>query len=116
MRQLVSALVRPDFEGFPREVGRPAEVVTLTEYQSGLPAEGECWLRVGVRFRRDFTVLLADRPLAGSGGVYQLPAPSERPAGPIGLVSPVWSPADDGTSADTRKLGVAVEFLQVICW
>ena len=37
MRQLVSALVRPDFDGFERGGEAPAQVVTLTEYEDGLP-------------------------------------------------------------------------------
>ncbi|MGD2045428.1 MAG: 2,3-bisphosphoglycerate-independent phosphoglycerate mutase [Gemmatimonadota bacterium] len=39
MRQLVSALVRPDFDGFERDGELPAEVVTLTEYEDDLPVK-----------------------------------------------------------------------------
>ena len=38
MRQLTAALTRPDFDGFERGGELPAEVVTLTQYESGLPA------------------------------------------------------------------------------
>jgi len=37
MRQLVSALARPKFEGFERCAEPPAEIVTMTEYESDLP-------------------------------------------------------------------------------
>jgi 2,3-bisphosphoglycerate-independent phosphoglycerate mutase len=37
MRQLVAALVRSDFDGFKRGAESPAEVVTLTQYEVGLP-------------------------------------------------------------------------------
>jgi 2,3-bisphosphoglycerate-independent phosphoglycerate mutase len=37
MRQLTAALTRPDFDGFEQERGGPADVVTLTEYEMGLP-------------------------------------------------------------------------------
>jgi len=39
MRQLVSALVRPDFTGFERGAEPPAEVVTMTQYEDGLPVK-----------------------------------------------------------------------------
>jgi len=39
MRQLVAALVRPDFDGFERGAEPPAEVVTMTQYEEGLPVE-----------------------------------------------------------------------------
>ena len=37
MRQLTAALSLPDFDGFERSGVRPAEVVTVTEYERGLP-------------------------------------------------------------------------------
>ena len=37
VRQLVRALVLPDFEGFPRERIEPLQVVTFTQYEKGLP-------------------------------------------------------------------------------
>jgi 2,3-bisphosphoglycerate-independent phosphoglycerate mutase len=37
MRQIVAALTVPDFAGFERNGARPAEVVTMTEYQPTLP-------------------------------------------------------------------------------
>ncbi len=37
MRQLVSALARPDFDGFERGAEPPAEVLTMTEYEDDLP-------------------------------------------------------------------------------
>jgi 2,3-bisphosphoglycerate-independent phosphoglycerate mutase len=37
MRQLTAALSRPDFDGFERNGMLPEEVVTLTEYENGLP-------------------------------------------------------------------------------
>ena len=37
MRQLTEALTRPDFDAFDRDGRIPAEVVTLTEYEPGLP-------------------------------------------------------------------------------
>ena len=37
MRQLVQALTEPRFSGFPRQDLHVVEVVTLTEYQAGLP-------------------------------------------------------------------------------
>lgn len=37
MRQLTSALSRSDFEGFERVGDRPSTIVTMTEYEEGLP-------------------------------------------------------------------------------
>jgi 2,3-bisphosphoglycerate-independent phosphoglycerate mutase len=37
MRQIVAALTVPDFAGFERNGARPAEVVTMTEYEPTLP-------------------------------------------------------------------------------
>jgi 2,3-bisphosphoglycerate-independent phosphoglycerate mutase len=37
MRQIVAALTVPDFTGFERDGVRPAEVVTMTEYERSLP-------------------------------------------------------------------------------
>ena len=37
MRQLTASLARPDFDDFPREGPLPATVVTMTEYEEGLP-------------------------------------------------------------------------------
>jgi len=37
MRQIVAALTRPDFDGFERAAPRPAEVVTMTQYEPSLP-------------------------------------------------------------------------------
>jgi 2,3-bisphosphoglycerate-independent phosphoglycerate mutase len=37
MRQLTEALSRDDFDGFDRDAPIPTEVVTLTEYEAGLP-------------------------------------------------------------------------------
>jgi 2,3-bisphosphoglycerate-independent phosphoglycerate mutase len=37
MRQIVAALTLPDFDGFERGAPRPAEVVTMTEYEPSLP-------------------------------------------------------------------------------
>src|SRR5690606_3387004 len=37
MRQLTEALSRPDFSRFDRRGAPPAEIVTLTEYEEGLP-------------------------------------------------------------------------------
>ena len=37
MRQIVAALTVPDFAGFQRNGARPAEVVTMTEYEPTLP-------------------------------------------------------------------------------
>jgi 2,3-bisphosphoglycerate-independent phosphoglycerate mutase len=39
MRQLVSALARPDFAGFDRGAALPAEIVTMTQYEAGLPVQ-----------------------------------------------------------------------------
>ena len=39
MRQIVSALARPDFDGFERGGARPAEVVTMTQYEADLPVQ-----------------------------------------------------------------------------
>ena len=38
MRQLTAALTRPDFDGFEREGPLPEVVITMTEYEEGLPA------------------------------------------------------------------------------
>jgi 2,3-bisphosphoglycerate-independent phosphoglycerate mutase len=38
MRQFTAALTRPDFDEFERARDRPLDVVTLTEYEAGLPA------------------------------------------------------------------------------
>ena len=37
VRQLVRALVLPDFEGFPRQRLTPLHIVTFTQYEQGLP-------------------------------------------------------------------------------
>jgi len=37
MRQIVAALTLPDFQSFARPAPRPAEVVTMTEYEPSLP-------------------------------------------------------------------------------
>ena len=37
VRQLIRALVLPEFDGFPREVISPLDVVTFTQYEKGLP-------------------------------------------------------------------------------
>jgi len=37
MRQFTAALTRPDFDDFERTRGLPLDVVTLTEYEAGLP-------------------------------------------------------------------------------
>jgi 2,3-bisphosphoglycerate-independent phosphoglycerate mutase len=37
VRQLVRALVLPDFEGFPRQLLTPLHIVTFTQYEQGLP-------------------------------------------------------------------------------
>jgi len=37
MRQLTEALSRPVFDGFERDAAIPADIVTLTEYEAGLP-------------------------------------------------------------------------------
>ncbi|MFN9646434.1 MAG: 2,3-bisphosphoglycerate-independent phosphoglycerate mutase [Cyanobacteriota bacterium] len=37
VRQLIRALVSPDFDGFPREQITPLHVVTFTQYEQGLP-------------------------------------------------------------------------------
>ena len=39
MRQVVSAIARPDFDGFERGAEPPAEIVTLTEYEADLPVQ-----------------------------------------------------------------------------
>ena len=39
MRQLVSALGAPGFDGFKREAEAPAEIVTMTEYEPDLPVK-----------------------------------------------------------------------------
>ena len=39
MRQLVSALGVPSFDNFEREVEAPADIVTMTEYESDLPVK-----------------------------------------------------------------------------
>ncbi|MEB3306603.1 MAG: 2,3-bisphosphoglycerate-independent phosphoglycerate mutase [Cyanobacteriota bacterium] len=37
VRQLIRALVNPDFSGFPRQQIDPLDVVTFTQYEAGLP-------------------------------------------------------------------------------
>jgi 2,3-bisphosphoglycerate-independent phosphoglycerate mutase len=37
VRQLIRALVVPEFDGFPREAITPLDVVTFTQYEKGLP-------------------------------------------------------------------------------
>ena len=37
MRQLTEALSSPDFDGFQRDAPIPSEIVTMTEYEEGLP-------------------------------------------------------------------------------
>ncbi len=37
MRQIVAALAVPGFDGFPRSGPAPAEIVTMTQYEAGLP-------------------------------------------------------------------------------
>ena len=37
VRQLVRALVLPDFDGFPRQLLTPLHIVTFTQYEQGLP-------------------------------------------------------------------------------
>jgi len=39
MRQLVSALSRPDFDGFERGAPIPSDIVTMTEYEADLPVQ-----------------------------------------------------------------------------
>jgi 2,3-bisphosphoglycerate-independent phosphoglycerate mutase len=39
MRQISSAIGRPDFDAFERRVSRPAGVVTMTQYQADLPVQ-----------------------------------------------------------------------------
>ncbi|MEQ1855671.1 MAG: 2,3-bisphosphoglycerate-independent phosphoglycerate mutase [Longimicrobiales bacterium] len=37
MRQIIAALAVPGFDGFPRGAAIPAEIVTMTQYEQGLP-------------------------------------------------------------------------------
>jgi len=59
MRQLASALARPDFDGFDRGAAPPADIVTMTEYESNLPVQ--------VAFASDDVRMGLSEVVAGSG-------------------------------------------------
>ncbi|HUF75962.1 MAG TPA: 2,3-bisphosphoglycerate-independent phosphoglycerate mutase [Longimicrobiales bacterium] len=63
MRQIVAALTLEDFDGFERDAPRPAEIVTMTEYEPSFP--------VRVAFGSD-DVRMGLSEVVASGGLKQL--------------------------------------------
>ncbi len=83
------------------------EITTLPSEQGG------CTLTVEQAGQRPFSLLLDGQPL---GDENPAPLPDLRPgAHTLGIESPTFVPADEGGSADHRRLGVMIRRLGIDC-
>jgi hypothetical protein len=84
-----------------------------------LETKRECWLRIIARAPSGtYQVSWNGTPLTGTLGTYRVPLEKGGSAAhsEVGIDSPVFVPSERGQAPDTRRLGIALDAVELSCW